>query len=104
VGERPGPAAHPRLARKARLRFDRQTDRYMLLYPEKGLLLNPTAADVLKLCTGERSVTAIAAALASAYARSQADVEREVLEFLGAMMDRGLVEDAGPPPERIEAP
>ena len=37
---------------KARLRFDRKSSRYMLLYPERGLVLNPTAADVLQRCDG----------------------------------------------------
>ena len=31
--------ARPRLAAKARLRFDRKTSRYLLLYPERGLEL-----------------------------------------------------------------
>jgi coenzyme PQQ biosynthesis protein PqqD len=88
--------SRPRLARKARLRFDRRTARYLLLYPEKGLLLNPTAADVLQLCTGEHSVAAIAERLAAKYGREAPAVEREVLEFLGAMAARALVEDAAP--------
>ena len=49
----------PTLAAKARLRWDRQTSRYLLLYPERGLVLNPTAADVVQLCTGEHTVGAI---------------------------------------------
>jgi Coenzyme PQQ synthesis protein D (PqqD). len=44
--------SRPRLASKARLRFDRKSSRYMLLYPERGLVLNPTAADVLQRCDG----------------------------------------------------
>ena len=36
--------SRPMLAAKARLRWDRQTSRYLLLYPERGLVLNPTAA------------------------------------------------------------
>ena len=87
-------STRPRLNGKARLRFDRKSTRYMLLYPEKGLELNPTAADILKLCTGEHTVTAIVDQLAAKYARDVADVERDVLAFLGVMADRGLVQDA----------
>ena len=36
-----------RLAPKVRLKFDRHAKGYMLLYPERGLALSPTAADVL---------------------------------------------------------
>ena len=85
--------SHPRLARKARLRFDRQTNRYLLLYPEKGLVLNDTAADVLQLCTGEHSVGAMVTLLAAKYGKDAGAVEAEVMTFLGAMVERALVED-----------
>ncbi len=83
----------PRLAGKARVRFDRKAERYMLLYPEKGLVLNDTAAAIVKLCTGEHTVQAIIDTLAAAYdAQPREAIEREVLSFLGAMADRALVE------------
>lgn len=86
------PEGRPRLAPKARLRFDRKAARYILLYPEKGLVLNPTAADILRLCTGEHTVGGIVERLVEKYATRPRDgVEREVMEFLQAMADRGLV-------------
>src|SRR5438093_13532106 len=42
--------ARPQLSRKVRLRFDRRTGRYMLLYPETGLELNRTATEIACLC------------------------------------------------------
>jgi pyrroloquinoline quinone biosynthesis protein D len=82
----------PRLAPKVRLRWDRKDARYMLLYPERGLVLNATAADVAQLCTGEHTVTAIVDRLAEKYAREGRDVvEREVLSFLSALAERGLI-------------
>lgn len=83
----------PRLASKARLRFDRKSTRYMLLYPEKGLVLNPTSAEILKLCTGEHTVAAIVAQLAEKYTKEAPEVEQEVVAFLRAMADRGLLQD-----------
>jgi coenzyme PQQ biosynthesis protein PqqD len=86
------PDARPRLAAKARLRFDRKSTRYMLLYPERGLVLNPTAADIVQLCTGEHTVGAIVERLAEKYASQPREaIEREVLTFLDAMAARGLV-------------
>ena len=82
----------PRLASKARLRFDRKSSRYMLLYPERGLVLNPTAADVLQRCTGERTVHSIVEELARKYGHEAPAVEKEVMEFLRTMADRGLVQ------------
>jgi coenzyme PQQ biosynthesis protein PqqD len=84
--------ARPRLAPKARLRFDRKTERHMLLYPERGLVLNPTAADVVRLCTGEHTVQAIVERLAEKYTSSREALEGEVLAFLGEMADRALVQ------------
>jgi coenzyme PQQ biosynthesis protein PqqD len=84
--------ARPRLAPKVRLRFDRKSDRFMLLYPERGMVLNPTAAEIVKRCTGELTVTEIVAQLAEQYAAQPRDaIEREVVQFLDAMTDRGLV-------------
>ena len=87
------PESRPRLAAKARLRFDRKAERYMLLYPERGLALNPTAADILKMCTGEHTVGGIVQQLTDRYTQPRAAVEREVMEFLQTMADRGLVQD-----------
>jgi coenzyme PQQ biosynthesis protein PqqD len=86
--------SRPRLAAKARLRFDRKSARYMLLYPERGLLLNPTAADVLQRCDGLRTVDSIVEELAQQYGHERPAVEREVMTFLQSMADRGLVHGA----------
>ena len=84
--------SRPTLAPKARLRWDRRGERYMLLYPERGLVLTPTAADVVKLCTGEHTVSAIVDQLAVKYAGdSRESVERDVLTFLDRMASRGLI-------------
>ena len=85
-------ATRPRLAAKARLRWDRKAERFMLLYPERGLVLNPTAADVVRLCTGELTVGAIVEQLAAKYASQPREtVEQEVLTFLTRMAERALV-------------
>ena len=84
----------PRIASKARLRYDRKADRTMLLYPEKGLVLNATAADIARLCTGEHSVAAIVEQLAAKYGKDPAAIEREVLAFLSALAERGLLQEA----------
>lgn len=74
--------SRPQLARRARLRTDKLTGETLLLYPEHGLVLNPSAAAILRLCDG-RSVSDIATALSAPL--------NDVLEFLTALGDRGLV-------------
>ena len=86
------PEARPRLAAKARLRYDRKSTRYMLLYPERGLVLNPTAADIVQLCTGEHTVEAIVQRLADKYTSQPREaIAQEVQTFLDVMAARGLV-------------
>ena len=86
----------PRLAAKARLRWDRKGERYMLLYPERGLVLNATAADVVRLCTGELTVDAIVERLAEKYTTQPREaLEQEIVTFLGRLAARGLVSDHG---------
>jgi coenzyme PQQ biosynthesis protein PqqD len=86
-------ASRPRLASKARLRYDRQGERYLLLYPERGLALNGTAVDVVRLCTGEHTVADIVEWLTGKYTDQPSEVvEREVLTFLATLADRGLVQ------------
>ncbi len=84
--------SRPRLARKARLRFDRKSERYLLLYPERGLELNPSAGAIAALVTGERTVAAIVDALAAQHPeRARAVLERDVLVFLASLEERGLL-------------
>lgn len=84
--------SRPRLAEKARLRFDRKARQYLLLFPERGLALNATAAEILKMCTGEHTVEVIIERLLQTHdAQPREAVEREVVAFLGSMAERGLV-------------
>jgi pyrroloquinoline quinone biosynthesis protein D len=88
-------ADRPRLARKARLRWDAREERYLLLYPERGLLLNEVGASIVKRCDGAQSVAAIIAAVQSDFPDTPpATVERETLEFLAELAARRLVEVA----------
>jgi pyrroloquinoline quinone biosynthesis protein D len=82
----------PKLAPKTKLRLDQKTGKYILLYPEKGLLLNPTGAAILRLCTGERTLSEIIAALVLEFQSDTHEVQAEVLSFLQGLLDRGLVQ------------
>jgi pyrroloquinoline quinone biosynthesis protein D len=82
----------PRLAEGARLSYDDVREEHLLLVPEGAVRLNETAAQVLELCDGERSLDDIAAALSQRY--SGADVTDDVRELLGGMVAHGLVVDA----------
>ena len=85
--------ARPRLSPKVRLRVDRRTGRYLLLYPERGLELNETATEIARCCTGEWTVADMAQHLARVYVDvSPVDIARGVHDFLTALAGRGLLQ------------
>ena len=82
----------PRLVTGARLRYDEVREEHLLLIPEGAVRLNPTAAEVLELCDGERSLDDIVGELSARY--GGADLGADVQELVDAMTQRGLVVDA----------
>ena len=85
----------PRLASKAKLRLDKKTGQQVLLCPEKGLILNPTAARILGLCDGERTFSDIVQVLEAEYAQGDvAAVRDQARAFLGSLAERSLLEGA----------
>jgi len=86
-----GPASRVRLAAKARVQADRLTGKAFLLYPERGLELSDSAARIVALCDGARTVGAIADELAVASGEPRERIETEVIDFLRALDDRGLL-------------
>ncbi|MEY9878273.1 pyrroloquinoline quinone biosynthesis protein D [Streptacidiphilus sp. MAP12-33] len=82
------PAGTPRLRRGVRLAYDPTRAADLALVPEGVLVLNPTAAAVLALCDGHRSVDAIVSALEERYDRvSRQDVD----ELLTRLAERRVV-------------
>jgi pyrroloquinoline quinone biosynthesis protein D len=82
----------PRLVTGARLRYDDVREEHLLLVPEGAVRLNPTAAAVLELCDGERSLEEIVGVLSARY--DDAEIGDDVRGLLDAMGQRGLVIDA----------
>jgi pyrroloquinoline quinone biosynthesis protein D len=82
----------PRLVAGARLQYDDAREEHVLLVPEGVVRLNPTAAEVLELCDGERSLDEIVSTLSARYNGS--DVREDVHGLVDGMTQRGLVVDA----------
>jgi pyrroloquinoline quinone biosynthesis protein D len=85
---------HPRLVTGARLQYDDVREEHVLLVPEGAVRLNATAAAVLELCDGERSLDDIVGALAARY--DGAELGNDVRELVNALASKGLVVDATP--------
>ena len=82
----------PRLATGARLQYDEVREEHLLLVPEGVVRLNATAAEVLELCDGERSLDDVVGALSARY--DGADLDEDVRGLVQAMAEKGLVVDA----------
>jgi pyrroloquinoline quinone biosynthesis protein D len=79
----------PRLARHASLRWHEARGEWLMMLPESVVVLNETAAAVLNLCDGRRSVDGIVTALGEEYDGVEvADVE----DLLRDLANQHLVE------------
>lgn len=87
--------SRPKLAAKARLRADRLEGRLLLLYPERGLVLNRSAGEIVELCTGELTIARIVDLLTGRHPEKRREtIKTDVLALLGTLSSRGLLEDA----------
>jgi pyrroloquinoline quinone biosynthesis protein D len=86
-----GEASVPRLPPHIKLRFDDARKRWVLLAPERVLMPDEIAVEVLQRCDGVATVGSIAAALAEKYAAARDEVARDVIEMLQDLMDKGVV-------------
>ncbi len=85
-------ATHPKIARRARLRWDERDKTYMLLYPERGLVLNASAAEIVKLCDGRRTEAEIAAELAKSVNEPLERITTDVRALLARLEEKRLIE------------
>jgi pyrroloquinoline quinone biosynthesis protein D len=81
------------LARHVRMRDDPRTGKPVLLAPERGLELNATGARIAGLCREERTAGEIVDRLVqdSDGVTAGATIEDQVLSFLRALEERGLL-------------
>jgi pyrroloquinoline quinone biosynthesis protein D len=82
-------SARPRLAPHARLR--RRGDETLLLAPERGFVLDGTAAEVLARCDGATAVDALVQTLAAEHQAPPEVVRRDVERLLAQLVARGAV-------------
>ncbi|HEY9868883.1 MAG TPA: pyrroloquinoline quinone biosynthesis peptide chaperone PqqD [Candidatus Obscuribacterales bacterium] len=82
--------SNPRLARKARLRYDKVRQSAVLLVPERVIKLNATGAAILELCDGVHTLESIVRELEARF--QQDELRGDVVEFLQDMIARGWLE------------
>jgi pyrroloquinoline quinone biosynthesis protein D len=83
----------PRLAARARVKFDPIEKQEMLLFPEAALALNETGAAIVRLCDGMKTTAEIVEQLSNEFRATDRDaLAREVIEFLETIRARGLLQ------------
>jgi pyrroloquinoline quinone biosynthesis protein D len=88
-------ASRPLLARHARLKHDEKRGRWVILVPERVLLPDDTAVEVLQLTDGERTIDGIVAELATKYVADPGMIRTDVLTLLQDLADKGYVVESG---------
>ncbi len=86
------PDAKPRLPRGVRLTHNEAQGGLVLLAPERVFKPDPIAAEILKRCTGEATLTAIVDELAATYAAPRDRVLADVSTLLRSLADKKLLE------------
>lgn len=87
TGELASEGWQPRLCRGAVVRHDPARDVELLLLPERVVKLNESAAAILRLCDGERTVARITSEMVSCY--SDQTIASDVHGFIEAVSAEG---------------
>jgi pyrroloquinoline quinone biosynthesis protein D len=87
-------ASRPVLPRHARLKFDETRQVWVILAPERVLAPDEIAVEILQLCDGVRSVSAMVDQLAEKYRAERADIAVDVIAMLQDLADKGFLTEA----------
>jgi pyrroloquinoline quinone biosynthesis protein D len=87
-------ASRPKLPRHAKLKFDETRQVWVILAPERVLVPDETAVEVLQLCDGMRSVAEVVDQLAAKYAAERSAIATDVVAMLQDLADKGFLTEA----------
>ena len=82
----------PRLAPHIRLSFDRRRDRWVVLGPERMLLPDAIAVEILRRCDGAATIAAIVDVFAAEFDAPRAEIAGDVVALVQALADQGVLE------------
>ena len=83
--------ARPGLAPGVRLTFDKARDRWVVLAPERVLVPDETALEILQRCDGAKQLDTIVAELATVYSADRSEIESDVRDLLGSLIEKRIV-------------
>ena len=83
--------SRPVLPRYARLHHDKTRGRWVLLVPERVLVPDDTAVEILHRCDGARTLGSIIDELASKYVADRDTIGNDVIAMLQDLIDKGFL-------------
>jgi len=84
-------ATRPAVRRGLKLQWEEAQNAYVLLYPEGQLVLNQSAAEILKRCDGVRTVADIVADIEGTYSLS--GISADVTAFVRMALEQRWLEE-----------
>ena len=91
AGPRVGEQAQPRLAPHVRLQFDERRERWVVLAPERLLMPDEIAVEVLQRCDGRTSIVAIVDGFAATFDAGREEIMDDVLALIQELVDKGVL-------------
>lgn len=84
-------ATVPKLVSHARLQFDKHRDQWIVQAPERLLVLDPIATEIVQRCTGEATVASIIDDLVEKFTAPREVIARDVNAMLQDLADKGIM-------------
>lgn len=88
----PDENAKPRFPKGVRLRHDETRGEWLILAPERILKADAVAVEILKRCTGERTVREIVDDLAATFTADRARIDVDVRALLANLAAKRVVD------------
>jgi pyrroloquinoline quinone biosynthesis protein D len=86
-----GESMVPRLAVGVRLKFDEIRSCWVILAPERVMIPDEIAVEILRRCDGHSSLSAIIDELATGYDASRELIAQDVCELVTELADKGIL-------------
>ena len=81
----------PALPHHIRLKHDKSRGAWVILAPERVLMPDEIAVEILRRCDGEVSVSGIATALAKEFAAPVEEIRNDIIGILQDLADKGFL-------------
>ncbi|MFZ5790364.1 MAG: pyrroloquinoline quinone biosynthesis peptide chaperone PqqD [Pseudomonadota bacterium] len=86
-----GEASVPRLSSHVRLQFDQHRNQWIVQAPERLLVLDAIAHEIVRRCDGAATIAAIVDDLAGKFAAPRDVIARDVNSLLQDLADKGIM-------------